>query len=232
LYTVEVDQDSNLLIEARQRVTLLTQSLPLVADPASVSHVAKTPWKALLFRETLIWRTEELARIACDLYAADQLAAALTLTRACVEGVGACWYLNEVLQKVASRRDVADLDEKIMRLLMGSKNGVTELPAVNVLTFIDAVNKRVPTFKNAYEALCEYAHPNWSGTALLFSKNDPAKVLTELGRNPRQYGGARQMGLCSLVGALIAFEYSYNAVAEILPDVIALCEAAIKSREN
>src|SRR5262245_21681741 len=158
---------TELLDEAKARVSLLTQSLPRVADPASVSITAKTPWKALVFRETLIWRTEELARVACDLYPTGQLAAALTLTRSCVEGVAACWYLSELLQKVVDRRDVAGLYDKLLRLIMGSKNGVTDIVAINVLTFIDVVDGKAPGFRKAYDSLCEYAHPNWSGTALL-----------------------------------------------------------------
>jgi hypothetical protein len=130
---------TDLLNEARTRVDLLTRSLPLVVDPSSVSLTAKTPWKALVFRETLIWRTEEMARVACDLYPAGQLATALTLTRSCVEGVAACWYLYEILRKVVDRKDIGGLDEKLMRLIMGSKNGITDVVAINLEPAVGAV---------------------------------------------------------------------------------------------
>jgi hypothetical protein len=221
---------TELLDEARTRIGLLAQSLPLVADPSSVSLTAKTPWKALVFRETLIWRTEEMARVACDLYTTGQLATALTVTRSCVEGVAACWYLYEILRKVVDCKDIGGLDEKLIRLMMGSKNGITGIVAINVLMFIDAFDRKAPGFRRAYDSLCEFAHPNWSGTALLFSKDDREKILTELGRNMRDNQWVSKMGLHSLVGSLMAFEYSYNQISDMLPAVIELCETDIRAQ--
>jgi hypothetical protein len=171
-----------------------------------------------------------MARVACDLYPAGQLATALTLTRSCVEGVAACWYLYEILRKVVDRKDIGGLDEKLMRLIMGSKNGITDVVAINVLNFIDTFDKKAPGFRRAYDSLCEYAHPNWSGTALLFSKDDRAKILTEFGRNIRDNEWVSKMGLHSLVGGLTAFEYSYNRISDMLPVVIELCEADIRAQ--
>jgi hypothetical protein len=62
---------------------------------------------------------------------------------------------NDVLQKVIRRSDVVGLDERLMRLIMGSKNGVSIVAAVNVMMFIEAVDETVPNFKKAYESLCE-----------------------------------------------------------------------------
>lgn len=53
--------------KAEARVSLLAQRLSKIIDPAQISATAKIPYKVITYREALIWRTEELARAACDL---------------------------------------------------------------------------------------------------------------------------------------------------------------------
>src|SRR4026209_2210802 len=81
-----------LLTEAKRRTAILSGSLPNLVDPADISHSAKTPYNALVYRELLLWRVEEFARIACELFETKQLATALTITRSCVETVAAHAY--------------------------------------------------------------------------------------------------------------------------------------------
>jgi hypothetical protein len=100
------------------------------------------------------------------------------------------------------------------------------------MTFVDVMDKRAPGFRKAYDSLCEFAHPNWSGTALLFCKHDRDRVLTELGRNIRDNESVSKRGLHSLVGALVAFEYAYSQISDALPVVVELCEADIRSRQG
>jgi hypothetical protein len=58
-----VDND---LKEARARADVLRQSLPLSVDAAALGVWSKAPFQLLCTREALIWRTDELARTACD----------------------------------------------------------------------------------------------------------------------------------------------------------------------
>ena len=103
-----------------------------------------------------------------------------------------------------------------MRLLLGSKNGITDIPAVNVLSFIDAMDKRIPKFRKMYDALSEYAHPNWSGMMLLYSKHDEKRFWTEFRRNPRDNTNVEISGLTTLMGSLGAFELVYNKVGDLV----------------
>ena len=169
---------TELLKEAEAHVTLLSESLPLVVDPAGISLHAKIPYKVICYREALIWRTEELAKAAYINYTKEYLSVAITLTRAMMEGAAAVWYLHEAIKKAIKSKSVEIFDDKIMRMLMGSKNNITDLEAINVLSFIDAVEKEIPKFRNCYESLCEYSHPNWSGTSFLYSQIDHDKILT------------------------------------------------------
>ena len=222
---------SELLAEAQQRSALLTESLPALVDQADISHIAKTPYNVLVLRELFIWRIEEFARVGCELYRTAQLACALTLTRSCVETVAAAWYFNDLLQRVVANSDVTGLHEKTMRLLLGSKSGITDLPAINVLSFVDAMDRKIPKFRKAYDSLSEYAHPNWSGMMRLYSKHEEKKMLTEFGRYVRDHTSVASSGLSSLIGSLAAFEFVYGEIGNAMPNIVELCEAEIKTRK-
>src|ERR1700730_15259486 len=83
-----------MLAEIRGRLTILENSLPKQIDPIGISRT-KLPFKLLNYREALIWRVAELARAALQSFEAQQVAAAIVLTRASVETTAALWYLDE-----------------------------------------------------------------------------------------------------------------------------------------
>lgn len=214
-----------LLEEAKARVQLMTDSLPEVVDPASISLSAKIPYKAILYREALIWRTEELARCACDLYHQEAIVSAIILTRATTENAAAIWYLMQLIQNAAQDKE---LDEQIMQLLMGSRSN-NEMPdAVHVLKMLRKAEKSIPGIFSAYESLSEYAHPNWSGTSRLYSKTDPGKFLTHLGKNVRSIDPPLGLGLNSLIAALAMFEYAYNKISDLMPGFVSVCETTLR----
>jgi len=212
----KLDKIENLLEEADQRCKLLSQCLPKRVDHISISYTAKIPWKAMGYREALIWRTEELARTAHEMFARNDLASAVTLTRACMESVAAMWYLQEKIQHVIDTKVVGDINDILMRLLMGSKNDITSLDAVNVLTFVKNINKDIDGFENSYLSLCEYAHPNWSGTSFLYSKPNSENKWIDYGKNIRGKESVSVIGLTNLNISLMIFERSYNKVDTVL----------------
>ena len=221
-----------LLEEAKGRCATLTECLPSRVDPASISIKAKIPFKAMDYREALYYRTEELARISCELYDRKELASAALLTRACLENVAAMWYLKENIQKVIDKEEVGDIDDILMRLLHGSKNDITCLEAINVLTFINTLSKDLHEFKKNYESLCEYSHPNWAGTAFLYSQPNTEKIWTDFGKNVRNTESVSIVGLVNLNVALSIFEHSYNLIGEMMPDFINICEKDIEASNN
>lgn len=226
------EKRDNLLVEAKKRISLLTENLPTRVDPASISVTAKIPFKAIIYREALIWRTEELARMACEMYERNELASAITLTRSCMENVAAMWYLKEKIQYVIDSKDVGKIDDILMRLLMGSKNDLTNLDAVNVLTFVEKIDKDVQGFSKNYESMCEYAHPNWAGTSRLYSKPNTEKIWTDFGKNVRDTKSVTVVGLINLNVSLSIFEHSYNKVGDLIPDFIKICEKTLASRKQ
>ncbi len=218
-----------LLNEANESVAVLTAALSIVVDPAELGTIAKIPTKVLCYREALLWRTEELSRSACRHYESEDLASAITLTRAAIEGIAATWYLKSSVEKVVKNKSVGSFDDKIMRLLQGSRDELSEYDAYNVLDFIDSIDKRIPNFRNVYESLCEYAHPNWSGVSGLFSRVDHEKVLTEFGRNLRNTERQASLGLHALIGSLAMYQLAYEGIDILIPELIVICESDLEA---
>ena len=153
----------------------------------AVLQVSKLPHKALLYREALIWRMSELGREALESYQRDKLVSAIALTRAAVETSAALWYLRTKMDAVVKSRVAGDIDDYLMRLVMGKataadptdplqSNSVLPRP-IKVGTFLKQVVKDIQGFSHQYGVLSEYAHPNRAGTALLYCKHIPADSM-------------------------------------------------------
>ena len=112
----------------------------------------------------------QLSRSALECLEKKKLASAILLARASMETSAALWYFREILERSTEVQAISETDQRLVQLLMGSKIDSDILPkAENVLNFVDRVDKKIPGFRHQYERLSEFAHPNWSGTALLFS---------------------------------------------------------------
>lgn len=224
---------AELLIRAREKIRALSESLQEVVDPATISTTVKVPFKLLCFREALSWRTEELARTALACLERKEFAAGALLTRGVTESAAAVWYLKNLMdQHIKEPMGAKELDKKAMALLLGHKlKEVTDggAPvAINILSMVDRVDRDIPGFRKSYDALSEAAHPNWRGTAGLFSQMDSDRILTRFGPNIRSVDFFEAQGLGLLVGSLGTFEIAYNQVSELMPDFIAACEALLE----
>jgi hypothetical protein len=220
---------ANLMNEIRSRLELMESGLPSRVD-AMVSPSSKLPFKALICRAALIWRMAELSRGAFESFENSQIARAILLTRAAVETSAALWYLCAKLDAALDAGVVGDIDDYLMRLSMGGRTEPDMPPALSVLTFVDRVEKDVKGFRHQYDLLSEFAHPNWAGTALLYSKHDPPNLWTDFGSNIRGVAGPRNIGIVNLKVALMSFERSYNRVADNMPAFIELCGGREKER--
>ena len=222
----------SVLNEIRERLLLIESSLPKRVDAMAVSQTSKLPFKALLYREALIWRMAELGRVAFESFENDKLASAILLTRAAVETSAGLWYLCAKLDATVQSGAVGDIDDYLMKLMMGSKTNLDIMPqAINVLTFVDRVGKDIEGFRHQYDMLSEFAHPNWAGTTLLYSKPDPPNVWTDFGANIRAGDSTKHVGVLNLSVALGMFERSYNRIGELMPAFITLCESRLKTGE-
>ena len=218
-----------LLSEIRGRLNILESNLPRRLDAMAVSPTAKLPFKALSYRESLIWRMTELGRSAFESFETDKLASAILLTRAAVETSAALWYLCAKVDAALKAGLVGEIDDFLMRLIMGSKTDPEMPQALNVLTFVDHANKDIEGFRHQYDILSEFSHTNWAGTTGLYSRVDQRSFWTDFGSDTRGNEGPKHVGIINLSVALGMFESSYNHLGDIMPDFIALCESQLNT---
>jgi hypothetical protein len=217
------------LEEIRRSLAVLEANLPMEVDGFALSSTTKLPFKALWFRDSLCWRMAQLSRSALSSFEDKKLASAILLARASMETCAALWYLSEILEGAVDAQVIGETDQHLMQLLLGTRIDTDVLPkSENVLNFVDRVDKTIAGFRKQYEQLSEFAHPNWSGTVLLFSKPVENLGIAHLGENMRAEKEALFVGLGNLASALDIFTMSYDSVTAVAPDFIRLCEANAK----
>jgi len=212
------------LKEARARANALRTSLPQSVDAAVLGVWSKAPFQLLCTREALIWRTEELARTACDALERDDLAAAALLARAMVENAALAWNLMEVLGD-RKRLSPQELNETLVRMLVGSRLWPDAPQALQILGCADRMDKTVPGVRKSYDILSEIAHPNWRGVFGMYAKTDEVKFTAHFGRGLRSNEGTKGAIVTALLGALGLFELAYNRILDGMPEFLAELES-------
>jgi hypothetical protein len=204
------------IVEARQRADALRASLPPSVDVVALGVRSKAPFQLLCAREALIWRTEELARTACDALERSDLTVAAILTRAVIESAALAWMLKTILAK-REQYSPQQMNDQLMRVLMGTKSWPDMPQPFHVLACIDQLDKEVPGFRKSYDLLSEIAHPNWAGAAGLYAKNDEVIYVTTFGRDRERMRQTEGMVANALLGALGLFEFAYNKISDAMP---------------
>lgn len=222
--------DTSRLTKAKELVTQLQERLTSTADPASLSHKSKLPFKVMSHREPLLYRMTELAELACHLYEVKKLVSAFILTRSAMETAAMLFFLQKKIRAVVDSGDVAHVDQSLMKMLFGSKDNKGPLEGYNILTAIECVDKEMPHFSESYASLSEFAHPNWSGTKGAYAKYDKEKVWLDLGSDVGEIPPL--IGLNPLIGSLEMFKLSYDWIGQLALQFIVICDKNIAQKSS
>lgn len=215
---------SNDLDDARRRVENIRVYLPSSINFADLGVQSKAPYLLLCIRAALSWRTEELARCACDALAKDDVASGILLTRAVIESAAFIWRLKELLED-RRKYTADDLCNNFEKMLLGWKDDPEFPLAFNILTALDHMDKQFPGVRDRYNELSEFAHPNWSGVSGLFSVIDRETGTAKFGRGLRRTpAAAKETAAAALRGYLELFEQVYKWISDTLPKFIAELE--------
>ena len=210
------------LTEAKQLSMRLSSSLPKKIEAASLSHYSKLPFKAFSLREALIHRIAELSEVAVELFESEKLVSAIIMTRAVYETTSVLYWLYKSLEKVCTKKELGNIDEFFMKSLFGSKNGKMPLESYNILTAIDHTDKDFKGYRNAYNSLSEFTHPNWPGLLGAYSKLNRKKIYLELVKDAGNIPPSVALPL--LVGALTLFIDCYNEMETYLLQFNEICD--------
>ncbi|MFA4900822.1 MAG: hypothetical protein WC563_14980 [Brevundimonas sp.] len=179
------DEDfAQALVTARAHLEKIVPYLPTQVAVEEIGVWSVSPYKALVVRGGLLWRSQELGADAIRAFKEGRLATAIILTRAVIENVALHWRLGEVITKRAERSP-KELSETLTRMIVGWKNDEEFPVAFNVLGMIDHLDKHLPGVRNSYDQLSEIAHPNYGGVHGLYAENDESNFLTNLGPKVR-----------------------------------------------
>ena len=220
----------DLLTEIRENIERLETDPPSRVDSANLSFTARIPFKAEWYRVALRWRFSELCRSSFDELEKETFVSAIVLTRAAVETFASLWYLCAKITGATEPGAVRQVNDYLTRAICGHKNDEAMPEAINVLNCIDKVNDSLEGFREQYDQLCEYAHPNWAGTVGMFSKPDHENRWADFGSNVRRTGHARLKVLITLSVALKGFILCYEKTAALMPGFTELCERDLEIR--
>jgi len=138
------------------------------------THKWKAPFRSLLLRKSVSWRSHDLLSQSLYLYQAKHMLGAQILLRANIETLAVLIYLNQLTRSVLSgETNFHRFSKKTSQLVLGSKDESTELNAINILTILKKCNDRYPKLFEYYESLSEAAHPNYEGMTLGYSQQNP-----------------------------------------------------------
>jgi hypothetical protein len=201
----------------------LNSSLP---SEVKIASIAKIPFKVLSWRETLLYRTTELANSALMLFKNKHYVSSAVLIRAQMETTGFIVWSYKKISKCLKDEELGDIDNFLMRGLFGGREEGRIINSHNVLTAIDNVCSEFEEFRELYDMLSEFAHPNYHGTHGSFAKLDENNFRIKLGfyiNNPPW-----NYVLTAFLFSLMVFKDYYNNMADLIMPFKSLCELKLK----
>ena len=129
---------------------------------------SKTAWKLATLQQSLQYRVCALACGTTEAWNANNITASVILARSLMETVALTEFLRNELLRLREPMNVAAvdaIDEVCRQQLFSTKDdkaivGGFGHMARSVLTYIDKFDKKIPSIREAYDFLSEWAHPN------------------------------------------------------------------------
>ena len=228
--------EEELLKEVKRLRKYLDDNLPETVNPENISTISKSALKAHIVRAALLHRADELTKTAFDLYQQRKLVPGLVIVRAAFETAALLYYVCKKLREAVQTKKGDNIDEMLMKVLFGQRRNGTEVQAINILTVIDHLDKETRIDGNGcvrylYDELCEFAHPNWNGTAGCYARMDSASFLTAFDQEPKELVTQDAM-LLPLNAALLIIEEYDKELKRILPEFTKLHEEVWKEQDS
>ncbi len=216
----------------RGRLVALTVPRVLAQD---ISPVAKTPMKLVVLLQAGMRRALELTDSMVSDYNSSRFVPPFVSSRAIFETALVLCDVADFVEEATRTRDsakAADLDERLMKALMGSKaegfGDHEKYQAPNILTIARRLSKQAQAFLDFYLGLSEFAHPNYSGMMGAYVTVNVEDGLAEFLQDPDAtrvgVGKYALLGAAAGLGILIA---AAERVERVRYDFTGLCEEMI-----
>lgn len=121
-------------------------------------------WALESYVQLNLHRTTALASGMCAEWNKDRFLNCVVLARALIETVAALWCVLDDTDTLLAKEDIRGIHERAVKAMFGKRNapdGDATFPAaINVLTYMDRLEKAYPGVRSTYESICEFVHPN------------------------------------------------------------------------
>jgi hypothetical protein len=141
-------------------------------------------------------------------------------------------YLAKKVDEAVSSDKPNGVDETAMNFLLGARWEDWDHKAVHIIKMIDWLNTELPGARALYDSLSEFAHPNWSGTAMSFSKADRPTLITYFGNYPRGPESIASQCVAALGLSLSLIEHYYERFSELFSSFSEFCKSHFESRKQ
>lgn len=206
--------------------------LPEEISVGAFSIIAKIPHKVHSLREALFHRVFNLSEIALSLLKNNEFIPSLLLIRSVLECTAVMYYLDKNVRKCIQESAISDFDDKIMRMLLGSRDETTKVQAINILTIIDHWTKTDTIIRKMYDDLSEFTHTNWSGVEGSYGKIDKEKLIVTFRKNTSKNSWPYILAITVLDISLRYFIHYYDEIADFLKKFAELCEKEIEKEKE
>lgn len=192
------------------------------------STKAKIPHKVHSIREVFGHRIINLSEVAYDLLQKVEIVPALIIIRSILESVAVLYFVKQKIERCINNNSIGNFDDKVMRILFGSRDDTTSLKAIHILNTFDEWNKETPYIRQMYYDLCEFTHPNYSGSEGSYAKIDKDKLQVHYEKNTQKDSYPYNIAISSLEVSLEHFVIFYDNIIDLLKDFAKLCEREIE----
>lgn len=223
----------NYLKILKQKIKMLNNSLPRKVPMDIFSNINLL--RAILLRESIYHRIKEFAESGYDDCRKDRLIAALVIARALMETEALFTTFIDKL-KHAIESNLFDEFEKnfLTKALRGARSAVAKtfgrLDAINVLTFVDKMNKKINGYADQYNFISEFSHPNSAGLNKSYSKLDWKNKEIIFGNNREKID--IDFVIKQLINSIDNFITEYNISATLLEQYRKLKEACQNKQQS
>ena len=191
----------------------LPQSIPIggLLSRNPVAYKWKASYRVWMLREAVFWRLHDLMTQSYALHQQEHVLGARILLRSGFESLAILIYLNERIRQVLDGTlDFHAFGEETSRLLLGSRDGSTEIQSINIMTILQKCDRKYTGIEKLYAKLSESAHPNYQGMMAGYSKTNYDEHETHFSNLWVELHRDRHLG--SLELCMSTFHHEYNDV--------------------
>jgi hypothetical protein len=218
------------LAECKSFLKQINERLAKKVAAYDLGYVAKLPFKAVSLHELLLHRVADLSETAINLFELKKMVPATIITRAVYETTAILYSLGVKIEEVIRTKDVENIDQFFMKSLFGGRIKNAPIECTNILGAVDRINKKFKHFRDSYDDLSEYAHPNWSGLMGSYGNLVKETATLHLGREASKI--SVMVALPLLAASLAIFLHHYDEIKKRLAEFNNICEESIVRKKG